>query len=55
MEDTDAKVLQLLNYCTTHPSATIRYHASNMILNIHSDAGYLSDLKQEAEQEDIFL
>jgi hypothetical protein len=26
----------------THPEATIRYHASNMILHINSDASYLS-------------
>jgi hypothetical protein len=26
----------------THPDAAIRYHASDMILHIHSDASYLS-------------
>jgi hypothetical protein len=31
-----------LNYLATHPEATIRFHASDMILNIHSDASYLS-------------
>jgi hypothetical protein len=40
-EDMEAKLIQLLNYCATHPNATIRYRASYMILNIHSDAGYL--------------
>jgi hypothetical protein len=43
MEDIEAKLTQLLNYCSTHPDATIRYHASDMILNIHSDAGYLNE------------
>jgi hypothetical protein len=33
---------QLLGYLATHPDATIRYHASGMILHIHSDASYLS-------------
>jgi hypothetical protein len=33
---------QLLDYLATHPDAAIRYHASNMILHIHSDASYLS-------------
>jgi hypothetical protein len=33
---------QLLDYLATHPDATIRYHASGMILHIHSDASYLS-------------
>jgi hypothetical protein len=45
MGDTEAKLTQLLNYCSTHPDATIRYHASDMILNIHSDAGYLNELE----------
>jgi hypothetical protein len=33
---------QLLDYLATHPDATIRYHASDTILHIHSDASYLS-------------
>jgi len=33
---------QLLNYCTTHPHAVIRYHASDMTLWTHSDASYLT-------------
>jgi hypothetical protein len=33
---------QLLDYLATHPDATIRYHASDMTLHIHSDASYLS-------------
>jgi hypothetical protein len=35
--------MKLLNYCTTHPEATLRYHASYMVLNIHSGASYLSE------------
>jgi hypothetical protein len=27
-EDTEAKLIHLLNYCATHPDATIRYSAS---------------------------
>jgi hypothetical protein len=41
-EKTQAATNQLLNYLATHPDATIRYHASDMILHIHSDASYLS-------------
>ena len=33
----------LLNYAATHPEATIRYHASDMCLHIHSDASYMSE------------
>jgi hypothetical protein len=41
-EKTQAGTNQLLDYLATHPDATIRYHASDMILHIHSDASYLS-------------
>jgi hypothetical protein len=37
------KIIKLLNDCTNHPEANLRYHASKMILNIHSDASYLSE------------
>jgi hypothetical protein len=33
---------QLLDYLDTHPDAKIRFHASDIILHIHSDASYLS-------------
>jgi hypothetical protein len=40
-EKTQAATNQLLNYLATHPDATIRSHASDMILHFHSDASYL--------------
>ena len=33
---------QLLDYVATHPSAGIRFHASNMILAVRTNASYLS-------------
>jgi hypothetical protein len=42
-EVTADKVIKLLNYCNTHPETKIRYHASDMILHIQSDASYLSE------------
>jgi hypothetical protein len=33
-----------LNYVAMHPDAGIRYHACDMILAIHTDASYLSEL-----------
>jgi hypothetical protein len=36
-------IIKLLNYCNTHPETKIRYHSSDMILHIHSDASYLSE------------
>jgi hypothetical protein len=41
-EKAQAATNQLLDYLATHPDATIRYHASDLILHIHSDASYLS-------------
>jgi hypothetical protein len=44
-EATADAIVQLLNYCATHPVSTIRYQASDMILRIHSNASYLSKAK----------
>ena len=33
---------QFLDYCATHPTSTIRYHASDMVLKLHSDSSYLN-------------
>jgi hypothetical protein len=41
--ETADKIIKLHNYCTPHPEATLRYHVSDMILNIHIDASYLSE------------
>ena len=41
--DTEKRIAQLLDYLHTHNDATIRYVASDMVLNIHSDASYLSE------------
>jgi hypothetical protein len=41
-EKTQSAADKLLDYMDTHHDATIRYHASDMILHIHSDASYLS-------------
>jgi hypothetical protein len=40
-ENTMTKTKQLLDYLATHPDATVHFHASDMILNIHTDASYL--------------
>jgi hypothetical protein len=41
-EKTQAATNQMLDYLANHPDSTIRYHASDMILHINSDASYLS-------------
>jgi hypothetical protein len=44
-ENTMKKVQQFLDYASTHPDATVTYHASGMILAGHRDALYLSKSK----------
>ena len=48
-------VQQLLDYCATQPNATLQYHASNMILRIHSDASYLSEPKARSRAGGYFF
>jgi hypothetical protein len=48
------KVIKLINYCNTHPETKIRYHASNMILHIHSDASYLSENEAKSRSGGFF-
>ncbi len=39
------KALQVLDYLVTHPNATVKFRASDMVMNIHSDASYLIEPK----------
>jgi hypothetical protein len=41
-QKTMQRVKQLLDYMHSNPAAVIRFYASDMILNVHSDASYLS-------------
>jgi hypothetical protein len=41
-EKTQTARNKMLDYLANHPDATIRYHASKVILHIHIDASYLS-------------
>jgi hypothetical protein len=52
--DTADKVIKLLNYCNTNPETKIRYHASDMILHIHSDASYLSGREAKSRAGGFF-
>jgi hypothetical protein len=54
MEKTKAAADQLLDYLATHPDAVIRFHASDMILHIHSDASYLSISKAMSRLGGLF-
>jgi hypothetical protein len=54
-EKTQAATNQLLDYLATHPDATIQYHASDMILHIHSDAFYLSVSNAQSHLGGLFF
>jgi hypothetical protein len=53
-EVTADKVIKLLNYCNTHPETKIRYHASDMILHINSNASYLSENEPKSRSRGFF-
>ena len=42
-EETMRQCIDLLNYLATNQDAKVRFHAFNMVMNIHSDASYLSE------------
>jgi hypothetical protein len=42
---TMGRCIQLLDYLASNSEAKIRYYASDMVMNIHSDASYLSETK----------
>jgi hypothetical protein len=54
IEVTADKVIKLLKYCNTHLETKIRYHASDMILNMHSDASYLSENEAKSRAGGFF-
>jgi hypothetical protein len=54
-EKTQAAMNQLLDYLATHLDAIIRYHASDMILQIHSDASYLSVSNAQSRLRGLFF
>lgn len=54
-QTTMKNLVQLLNYCASHPSATVRYTSSDMILAVESDASYLSVPKARSRAAGIFF
>jgi hypothetical protein len=49
------KAKQLLNYLGTNPDATMRFKASNMIMNVHLDASYLSEVNARSRACEHFF
>jgi hypothetical protein len=54
-EETLVRMNQFLDCMWMHPDAKIRYRASDMILNIHSDASYLSAPKAQSRAGGYFI
>ena len=44
-KQTEAAIEHLLDYVDSNPIASVRFHASDMVLQIHSDASYLTEPK----------
>ena len=42
-ERTMNRCIQLLDYLASNQNAKVRFYASDMVMNIHSDASYLSE------------
>jgi hypothetical protein len=42
------RVKQLLDYCASQEEVVLTYHASDMVLAIHSNAGYLNESKAQS-------
>ena len=54
-ERTIARVEQFLDYMATNPNAVIRYRASDMILNVHSDASFQTASKARSRAGGYFF
>jgi hypothetical protein len=51
---TMAMVKQLLDYCALQEEAIMTFKASNMVLQVHSNAGYTNEKNHSAGQGGIF-
>lgn len=54
-QKTMEKVKQLLNYCASQEGVIITYHASDMVLTVQSDAGYLNEIRAGSRVRGHFL
>ena len=43
------------DHLATHPDATVRFYASDMVLNVHSDASYLSESRARSRAAGHFF
>ena len=53
--DTMARTTQLLDYLASQEEAILTYLASNMVLSVHSDAGYLNEIEARGREGGHFF
>ena len=53
-KNTDEDVAHFLDYCATHPDAKIRFFASEMILQVHSNAAYMNETRARSTSSGHF-
>jgi hypothetical protein len=53
-ESTMEEIKQLLDYCASQEETIVTYHASDMILVVHSEAGYLNERKLQSNRQGIY-
>ena len=49
------QTLYFLDYLVSHPNAILGFKASDMVLNVHSDASYLTGPNSCSHAGDLFL
>ncbi len=54
-KDMMQQTLQLLDYLAMQEDAVLSYHASDMVLAVHSNASYLSEPKARSRAEEHFF
>ena len=54
-ENTEQDVKHFLDYCATHPDSKKRFFASEMILQVHSDASYMNDTRERSTASGHYL
>jgi len=54
-KQTEQGVEQFFDYMATYPEAKIRYHVLDMVLNVHSDASYLTAPKSRSREGGHFF
>ena len=55
MQKTMDRIKHLLDYCSSQKKAIITYHSSDMVLAIHSNAGYLNESKARSRVGEAFF